>query len=118
MENLEEYCLERLNNILFKFDLQVVKRVDKFQNKYVLIDIQKNHIISSYKSINEILFSSQSIFYALSMHKMLYVSFFITMFPAIGKRYQRYINAYNNIKNLENTSSLEELAMKMDLMGI
>ncbi len=117
MENLEKHCLERLNNILFKFDLQVVKRVDEFQNKYVLLDIQENHIISSYKSINEMLFSSQPIFYALLMHKM-YVSFFITMFPTVGKRYQRYINAYNNIKYLENTSSLEEFVIKMDLIGI
>ena len=117
MENLENQCLERLNNILFKFDLQVVNRDDEFQNKYVLLDIQENHIVSSYKSINEMLFSSQPIFYALLMHKMC-LSFFIAAVPTMGKRYQRYINAYNNIKNLENSSSLEELVIKMDLLGI
>ena len=58
MENLEKHCLKRLNKILYKFNLQVVG----YQNKYVLIDIQENRIISVYKSINEMLFSSLPIF--------------------------------------------------------
>jgi hypothetical protein len=122
MENLEEYCLERLNNILFKFDLQVVKHTVESQIKYVLLDIQTKHNISVYKSINELLFSSLPIFHDLSKYNSC-ASFFIShcnniAFPKIAKRCIRYINAYNNIKNLENTSSLEELAIKMDLLGI
>jgi hypothetical protein len=121
MENLEEYCLERLNNILFKFDLQVVKHTVKSQIKYILIDIQTNNNLSVYKSINEMLFSSLPIFHDLSKYS-LSASFFISNFnitsPKIGKRCIRYINAYNNIKYLENSNSLEEFLIKCNLMGI
>jgi hypothetical protein len=130
MENLEEQCLERLNNILSKFDLQVVKHDVESQIKYVLVDISNNpysgdiHVnndMSEWSSINTMLCSSRSIFYIFSQHAENATYFGLIGFNAprkIREKYQRYINAYNNIKYLENASSLEELMIKMDLMGI
>jgi hypothetical protein len=130
VENLEEHCLERLNNILFKFDLQVVKHGVESQIKYVLVDISNNpysgdiHVnndMSEWSSINTMLCSSRSIFYIFSQHAENATYFGLIGFNAphkIREKYQRYINAYNNIKYLENASSLEELIIKMDLMGV
>ena len=130
MENLEEHCLERLNNILSKFDLQVVKHGVESQIKYVLVDISNNpysgdiHVnndMLKWPSINTMLCSSRSIFYILSQHveNAAYFGLFDYNAPRkIYEKYQRYSEAYNNIKYLENSNCLEEIILKMDLMGI
>ena len=108
MENLEQRCLEKLNNILFKFDLNIEFFHNTWCNAwhYRLVDnYLKNEYfdwLASWSSISNILMHRNSIFECLSSYSS----------------YQRYINAYNNIKYLENISSLEEFIIKCDLIGV
>lgn len=111
MENLEQRCLEQLNKILSKFDL----KIDIFNLaplnvlQYRLIDnrtFQNGYYYSLcfWSSMSNILIHSKrnnSIFDCLKTFS-----------------YRRYSEAYNAIKQLENISCLEELVIKMDLMGV
>jgi hypothetical protein len=107
MENLEQRCLEKLNNILFKFDLKIEIVHNALLNvwQYRLVDnLSKSSYfnwLASWSSISNILMHHNSIFKCLSSYS-----------------YRRYFDAYNNIKYLENISSLEEFIIKCDLIGV
>jgi hypothetical protein len=109
MENLEQRCLEKLNNILSKFNLKIeIIYAGSSRNVwYRLIDnsLSKNTYsdwLGLWASISNVLMhSSNSIFECLSSYS-----------------YQRYSKAYNAIKHLENICCLEEFLIKCDLLEI
>jgi hypothetical protein len=119
MENLEQRCLEKLNKILSKFNL----KIEIFYNasltvwQYHLVDnfLPNNTYadwLYSWSSILDMLTCCNSIFECLDTY---------TEYSEDGFNlytYQRYSEAYNAIKYLENICCLEELIIKMDLMGI
>jgi hypothetical protein len=110
MENLEQICLEKLNKILSKFDLKIESIHNALCNVWQYRLVDNSNLpettyfdwLASWTSISNILMHRNSIFECLSLYSS----------------YQRYINAYNNIKYLENISSLEEFLIKCDLIGV
>jgi hypothetical protein len=108
MENLEQICLEKLNKILSKFDLkiEIIHYVPLNVWQYCLVDncLRKNaysNWLGSWLSISSVLMHTNSIFECLSSYP-----------------YQRYSEAYDAIKHLENICCIEEFIIKCDLMGI
>ena len=124
MENLEKEIINRLNTFLSKYHL-VITTVDAHNSIYGINYYLDDKIFVScmygWGSIDEMLFdSSFSIFHKLNNYNK-HVSYYSNMQPYENielHRYKRYVTAYNNIKYLENSSCLEELTIKMDLMGI
>jgi hypothetical protein len=123
MEILEKECLDRLNKILSKFDLKIEFFHIKSNAWYRLVDnsLSKNtysNWLGLWISISNMLMHRNSIFECLDSYHT-----FITNVPkcmSIETRisYQRYSEAYNVIKHLENISSLEEFIIRCDIMGI
>ena len=130
MKNIEEFCLNKLNTLLSKFNLRIATIKDKQLNlcQYKLIyknntdnelalwlsipDILFNHIISLYKS--------DSIFICLaSYHKVMASPTFnnLIMNKETLSMYQDCSVAYEEITSLK-FDSFEEFIIKCDLMGI
>lgn len=131
MENIEELCLNRLNTLLSKFNLQITttikyKELNLCQYKLIyrnntdnelalwlsISDILFNHMISLYKS--------DSIFVCLaSYHKTMSSPTFnnLIMNKETLSMFQDCSAAYKEIIFLK-FDSLEEFLIKCDLMGI
>ena len=109
MENLEKQCLEKIDKILSKFDLNIEHIISSDVWQYRLIDNRASqnsyfYSLCFWLSISDILIHSKhsySIFDCLKTYS-----------------YRRYSEAYNAIKPLENICCLEELIIKIDLIGI
>ena len=116
MENLEQRCLEKLNKILSKFNL----KIEIFYN--TSLTIWQYHLVDnflpnsdyagwlySWSSILDMLTCRNSIFECLNQY---------SEYEFNSHLYQRYSEAFNTIKHLENICSLEEFIIKCDLIGI
>lgn len=124
MKNLEKQCLDRLNNLLSKFDLKIdiVNIQSDLECQYWLIDnsLSKTEWLGPWLSISGILVYSQSIFDCLKQYHTAVNS---PSFPYIQfsdrqlSKLQKYSKAYQFIQSLK-SNCLEELISKMDLMGI
>lgn len=121
MENLEEEIINRINKILSKYSLKITNDTYKLcdMNGYQLDDEITNGFICSWESIDEMLFdSSLSLFNKLNHYYNTAYIQSITKRSKTLERYKRYAAAYDSIKYLKNISCLEELTIKMDLIGI
>ena len=123
MENIEEQCLEKLNKILSKFDLKIeLINIQSNFLEYLLVDnsIPEIECIGPWLSISHILVSSQSIFDCLKKYydtvNSSSFSYIIFSDSQLSK-FQRYSKVYQSIQPLK-SSCLEEIIIKMDLMGI
>jgi hypothetical protein len=117
MENLEEEIINRLNKILSKHSLKITNDTYKLcdMGGYQLDDEITYDFICGWESIDEMLFdSSSSLFYRLNFY---YKNVDINRCMEF-EIYERYADAYNDIKLFENSSCLEEIIIKMDLIGI
>lgn len=124
MKNLEKQCLDRLNNLLSKFDLKIdiVNIKSNLECQYYLVDnfLPKTEWFDPWLSISDILFERNSIFNCM---KLYYDTINSSNFSYIQlsdiqlSRFQRYSKVYQFIKSLK-SNCLEELISKMDLMGI
>ena len=124
MENLEKEIINRLNKILSKYGLKINNNAYNLLDvSYYLYDEITDKIIWGWESIDEMLFSPLcSLFRRLNRYHedILYFSS-IQVDIKRTKNFEiceRYADAYNVIKQFENIGCLEELAIKMDLMGI
>ena len=129
MENLEKQCLEKLNNILSKFNLQVVIINDNQLNHRRYQLIYKNDTanwIALWLSISEILFIRTISGYRTSIFKCLEPYYGVTSDPSFNHfdisketvfRFQACSDAYKEIAPLQ-SDSFEEFIIKCDLMGI
>jgi hypothetical protein len=120
MENLENQCLEKLNTLLSKFDLEIV--IINFAPlnlwQYRLVDNLRGKTdgnatcLELWLSLNELLFNQQSIFECLE-------SYYNTTndFNIKSPMYQRYSEVYQSILPLK-SDCLEEFLINCDLMGI
>ena len=128
MENLEQRCLEKLDKILSKFDLKIdIVNLESLNVcQYLLVDNLVNKAdwktawLGSWLSLNDLLFTQQSIFECLESYYNIDNDFnFLTYISNIqlSSAYQRYSKAHQFLQPLK-SSWLEELAIKMDLMGI
>ena len=116
MENLEKQCLEKLNNILSKFNLEIEATYIESPNvwQYRLVDnfLPKNTCFGwlyIWSSISDMLMHRNSIFECLRSY---------AYFEYNSYSYKRYLEAYNVIKYLENICCLEEFIIRCDLEGI
>ena len=130
MKNLEKECLDRLNLILSKFDLKIdivhitslnVCQYRLFDN--FLYKTPYSNWLCLWLSISDILMHSNSIFKCLNSYnfiirtkKFKFSSHYMPVKTYTS--YQRYSEAYNIIKHLENVSCLEEFIIRCDLIGI
>ena len=115
-ENIEQICLEKLNKILSKFDLKIeiihIASLNVWQYRLVDNFLPNNSYadwLYSWSSILDMLACRNSIFECLDTYSEYEVNSYL---------YQRYSEAYNAIKYLENISSLEEFIIKCDLLGV
>ena len=116
MKNIEEEIINRLNKILSKHSLKITNYTYRLCNMdgYQLDDEITYDLIYSWESIDEMLFdSSSSLFYKLNLY---YNDVDINRCMEF-EIYERYADAYKEIQPLK-SSCLEELIIKMDLMGI
>jgi hypothetical protein len=128
MEDLEEQCIEKLNKLLYNYGLKIIYTSvlsNLFYDYYLYDEINRCHIYK-WTLFDNILFnhdSYDSLFYKLHQYYKDYV-YLVSIQPQINKKinqqhiWKRYADAYDNIKHLENSSCLEEIIIKMDLMGI
>jgi hypothetical protein len=117
MENLEEEIINRLNKILSKYSLKITNNIYKLcgMDGYQLDDEITYDFICGWESIDEMLFdSSSSLFYRLSLY---YKNVDINRGMEF-EIYERYADAYNDIKLFENIGSLEELIINLNICGI
>jgi hypothetical protein len=137
MKNLEKQIINRLNKVLNKYNLEIISKINhnykitnviddklkRYCNTYVLVEINHNTIIECYftwDNIESMLLDSAfdfSIFNSINVvHKR------IKQYNDFGiEPYECYIlidKLYNKLYSLNGCSYLEELAIKMDLMGI
>jgi hypothetical protein len=116
--NLDHICLERLNNMLSRFDLKIVivKISSLNVNQYRLIYETYNEAwIGMWKSISDMMFKpTNSIFECLESYYDACLS--IQQYQSISPSmvYISCYNAYQTIKHLK-SSSLEEFLVKCDL---
>jgi hypothetical protein len=130
MENLEDQCLEKLNKILSKFNLQIViiKVNHVNQRQYRLI--YKNNTanwIALWTSVSNMLFyrttsarKITSIFECLNIYYEVISNPSFDLFDMSKdtlSRYQDCSDAYKEIVPLT-SNSLEEFLINCDLMGI
>jgi hypothetical protein len=138
MKNLEKQIIKRLNKVLNKYNLAIISKnnhnykttisVDNmFKNgcsEYVLVEIKDNTIIDYYFMWNNIKnivlesFLNYSLFDAINdSHTFIK---YCDINPNIKTDRINILIAklYNEIMVLNHCSSYEELAMKMDLLGI
>jgi hypothetical protein len=116
MENLEQRCVEKLNKILSKFNLKIEIFYNELRNvwQYRLADnfLPNNTYadwLYSWSSILDMLTCCNSIFECLNQYSEYEFNSYL---------YQRYSEAYNAIKYLENICCLEEFIIKCDLIRI
>ena len=116
MENLEQRCVEKLNKILSKFNLKIEIFYNTSRNvwQYRLVDnfLPNNSYadwLYSWSSILDMLACRNSIFECLNTYSAYEFNSYL---------YNRYYEAFNAIKHLENICCLEEFIIKCDLMGI
>jgi hypothetical protein len=116
MENLEQRCVEKLNKILSKFNLKIEIFYNASLNvwQYRLADdfLPNNTYadwLYSWSSILDMLTCCNSIFECLNQYSEYEFNSYL---------YQRYSEAYNAIKYLENICCLEEFIIKCDLIRI
>lgn len=130
MENLEQRCLEKLDKILSKFNLKIdiVNHESLNFCQYCLVDNSINKTywkadwLKSWLSLNDLLFNQQSIFEYLESYynvtnKINNFNFLPNVTYTASSAYQRYSEAYQLLQPLK-SSCLEELVIKMDLIGI
>ena len=116
MKNIEEEIIFRLNKILSKYDLKITNYTYRSCNMdgYQLDDQITYDFIRIWESIDEMLFdSSCSLFHSLYPY---YKDVDINRGMEF-EIYERCAGAYKEIQPLK-SSCLEELIIKMDLMGI
>ena len=117
---LEKQCLERLNNILSKFNLQIVKVNWLDRRQYRLI--YKNDIVNwlmLWLSMSDMLFSRTIFEYLSSYHEVISNPAFnrFDMNKNALYRFQDCSDAYKEIAPLK-SDSFEEFIIKYDLMRI
>jgi hypothetical protein len=122
MENLEEQCLEKLNIILSKFNLNIDIVNIQSNLEYRLIDnsLPKTEWLAPWLSISDILVYRQSIFDRMKVYYDTINSsnfLYIQLSDIQLSRFQRYSKVYQSIQSLK-SSSLEEFLINCDLMGI
>ena len=124
MENLEQKCLEKLNNILSKFDLKIdivnIQSNLKYHLEYHLVDNSLPDWCMSWLSISDILIYKQSIFDRMKVyHDAVNSSNFsyIELSDVQLSRFQIYSKIYQSIQSLK-SSCLEEFLIRCDLTGI
>lgn len=126
MENLEEEIINKLNKLLFKYNLKLINEKEinsPIKMMYYLIDEKSKIYLHGWSSIDELVLDYlYSLFYRMNQYykEILYYPHMQLNTKRDKKleRYKRYAAAYNDIKHLENSSCLEEIIIKMDLMGI
>ena len=140
MNNLEKQIINRLNKVLNKYDLAIISKnnhnykttisVDdtfkKYCSKYVLVEIYTEvdndiTIIECYHTWDNIEFmllsSVYSIFNAINLAHTTVKRHKANGVEPFGS-YMLLDKVYNELYSLNSCSSLEEFAIKMDLMGI
>ena len=132
MEKLEEQCLNRLNFILSKFNLQVVINANQLYR--LIYKNDTDNWIALWLSISEILFARATSIYMADSSifdrlKTYYntMSNYNTMYnPSVNRlamsketlsKFQDCSNAYKEIAPLQ-SDSFEEFIIKWDLIGI
>lgn len=120
MKNLEKVIINRLNKLLSKYNLKITNDTYKLcgMDGYQLDDEITNNFICGWESVDEMLFNSSFFLFNKLNH---YYNAYIQPNTKRNKtleRYKRYADAYDSIKHLKNISCLEELNIKMDLIGI
>jgi hypothetical protein len=140
MKNLENQIINRLNKVLNKYNLEIISKANhiyktiisvddtlkKYCNECMLVEIKDNTIIECYliwDNIEFMLLGSAgiySIFYSINKaHKN--IKLYNKLNDYDLKPYRRYRlldKLYNELHSLNKCFCLEELAIKMDLMGI
>lgn len=137
MEKLENQFINRLNKVLHKYNLTIISKINhtykttievdstlkKYCNKYVLVEIKDNTIIDCYftwVTIERMLLESayvQSLFSIISGSRDSVKYYTDRNIEPIDK-HVLIAKLYNKLGFLNNCTSYEELAIKMDLMGI
>ena len=116
--NLDHICLERLNNMLSRFNLKIVivKISSLNVNQYRLVhEMHNENWIGMWKSISDMMFKpTNSIFDCLESHYDACVDIQKCQSMALSMFYINCYNAYQTIKHLK-SSSLEEFLVKCDL---
>lgn len=120
MKNLEKEIINRLNKLLSTYGLKITTSTYK---KYYLEDEITNSFIHIWDSIDKMLFDSLFSLFCILKKYYTDILYFSYIQPNIKQNktfeyYKRYAAIYDNIKYLENNSCLEELIIKMDLMGV
>jgi hypothetical protein len=125
MENLEKHCLEKLNIILSKFNLNINIVNIQSNLEYRLIDnsLPKTEWRAPWLSISDILIYKPSMLSIFDRMKVYYDTFNSSGFSYIQlsdiqlSRFQRYAKVYQSIQPLK-SSSLEEFLINCDLMRV
>ena len=134
MENLEKQCLDRLNKILSKCDLEInIVVVSSIECQYRLNikSVSKNgyhNWICLWLSVPDIFINNKynrSIFKRLYTYYNIFTEHYTKNKPILNYEsdshlytVQQCAKAYKDIQCLENISCLEEFIIKCDLMGI
>ena len=137
MENLEKEIISRLNKVLFKYDLEIISKINhkykttisldntlkRYCYEYNLVKINNNTIIECYytwDTIKSILIESASILSLFKIIKRIHnsINSYIGMGVEPPDVYLMIDKLYNEFVFLSNCNSYEELIIKMDLMGI
>ena len=125
---LEKQCIERLNNILSKFNLQIVKVnwLDRRQYRLIYKNDTANWI-ESWLSISDMLFTRTiSRYLTNSIFECLKTYYLVVSNPLFNRRnmrkdilyrFQDCSAAYKEIQSLK-SDSFEEFIIKCDLMGV
>ena len=137
MNNLENQLINRLNKVLYNYNLVIISKINhnykttievddtlkKYCNKYVLVEIKDNTVIDCYftwVTIERMLLESthvQSLFKVINnTHDS--VKYYIERDIEPTKTHILIDKLYNELGFLNNCSSYEELIIKMDLIGI
>lgn len=137
MKNLEKQLINRLNNVLYNYNLVIISKINhnykttievddtlkKYCNKYVLVEIKDNTVIDCYftwVTIERMLLESahvQSLFKVINnTHDS--VKYYIERDIEPTKTHILIDKLYNELGFLNNCSSYEELIIKMDIIGI
>ena len=138
MENLEKQIINRLNKVLNKYDLAIISRynfsyktmndpyniVTKHNiNKCILVKFEDNTIIGCYHSWDNFEFMLLSSVYNCSFFNSINIAHErVKQYNNIVvNSYENYLlldKLYNELHSLNNCFCIEELMIKMDLMGI
>lgn len=117
--SLDYICLERLNNMLSRFNMKIVivKISSLNVNQYRLVyETDYENWIGMWKSISDMMSTyNHSIFDFLKSYYVVFSDYhFKGMSSEIYNRYKNCSNAYQTIKHLK-SCSLEEFLVKCDL---